>query len=117
MSINYPGVVKRTPLTRKTPLRAKPREGKAKGKRNPMPPGVADEVLRRDGYTCQARRFGLVHRCSGRLEIHHLRNRGMGGGGQQVHDLANLLTVCSWANHWVAEHPAEAEPLGLYVRH
>jgi hypothetical protein len=82
-----------------------------------MPPGTYEAVMERDGYQCQARVRGLEHRCSGGLTIHHLTNRGMGGGGAHVHDMANLLAVCDWANHWVAEHPRLAEELGLYVRH
>lgn len=87
-----------------------------KAKRNPMPAATAEAVLRRDGF-CQAHRYGFTHRCSGRLEVHHLRNRGMGGAGPGDNDMSNLLAVCSLANHWIAEHPAKAEELGLYVRH
>lgn len=90
---------------------------KRKAKRDPMPAETAAEVYRRDQSMCQAHAWGLAHRCMGKLEIHHFTNRQMGGGGARAHDLSNLLLVCSWANHWIAEHPRDAEALGLYRRH
>lgn len=100
--------MKRTPLKR-TPLKRRP-------KRNALSPETRELVLRRDGYGCQGR-YLVPHRCSGRIEIHHLRNRGMGGATADDNEPENLMAVCSWLNHWVAEHPAEAEAAGLYRRH
>lgn len=102
-----PGVPKkRTPLKR-TPL-------KSKGKRHPMPEGRYDEVLRRDQGRCQASLYGFAHRCEGPLEVHHKRNRGMGGSADpEIHALDNLLTLCRFAHRWVTEHPREAKELGL----
>lgn len=82
-----------------------------------MPEGRYEQVMFRDHGECQARTWGLDHRCSGPLTVHHLRNRGMGGAATSDNDLDNLLVVCDWANHWIAEHPRDAEALGLYRRH
>lgn len=79
-----------------------------------MPDGRYDEVMRRDAWTCQASLFGFVHRCAGPLEVHHMRNRGMGGSlDPAIHDLENLLVLCRASHQWVTEHPRDAKELGL----
>lgn len=84
---------------------------KRKPKRDPMPPELREEVLRRDGYGCQAR--GIAPgRCSYGLEVHHLLARGRGGR----HELDNLMALCPHHHHWVTDHPAEAAELGLNRR-
>jgi hypothetical protein len=87
---------------------------KRKAKRNPMPDGRWEETMHRDDWACQAHRMGHEHHCGGKLEVNHIRNRGMGGSSDPaVHDLDNLQVLCSTAHLWVTEHPVEAKKLGL----
>lgn len=81
-----------------------------------MPPEVREEVLRRDGYGCQAR--GIApERCDGPIEVHHIVGRGMGGSARrEIHDPANLMCACRRHHHWITNHPSEAEALGLARR-
>jgi hypothetical protein len=86
--------------------------------RNPMPAGRRDEVLSRDNWTCQARRFDpLIPRdCAGRLVVHHRRPKGVGGSGLSVHDVDNLVTLCDSHHRFVHEWPYRSYDSGLLVR-
>lgn len=93
------------------PLRRTPMRRKAK--KNPMPPGRWNEVMTRDQF-CQGPRHGLITRCEGPPEVHHLRNRGMGGSSDpEIHALANLMLLCQKHHRWVTEHPEDAKLMGL----
>lgn len=86
---------------------------KSKPKRNPMPEGRYDELMARDRQ-CQAPLHGAPGRCQGALEAHHVVNRGMGGSARpEIHDLTNLLALCSFHNQWVEDNPRQARTLGL----
>lgn len=110
--------MKRTPLKRTTPL--------ARGKRlTPRSAKREDEaaerfvvrafVFARDGHRCvlAGREAGpLTHpRCS-EPSVHHLRKSAQGGEYQPE----NLISLCTWANGAVEDHPDEAWRLGLVCR-
>ena len=81
-----------------------------------MPEGRWEEVLDRDG-DCQGPRRGAPERCGGKMEVHHLLPRGMGGTSDPaIHDLDNLMLLCSVHHAWVESHRAEAYELGLLKR-
>lgn len=111
-------LVKRSPMpNRRKPMNRggglKRTRMRSKPKRNPMPVGRHDEIIRRDRQ-CQAPLHGAPGRCWGRLEIHHKRNRGMGGSlDPAIHDAENLLALCSFHNGWVEDNPRHARELGL----
>jgi hypothetical protein len=111
--------VKRTPLTRKTPLRQKKPMDRS-GRVNPrskktiaeMPERarVRDEVLRRDrgkGLTpvdCQ------THAC----EVHELKR---GANRRECYlDPAKCVGLCRPCHTYVTEHPTEAREMGLALR-
>jgi hypothetical protein len=97
----YPTMIRRKPF-------------KTKPKKNPMPKGRWEEVMERDQWNCQGNLMGHPHRCGGKLEVNHIRNRGMGGSSDPaVHDLDNLQVLCSAAHQWVTTHPERAKELGL----
>lgn len=98
----------------------------------PEPPRLADfrdDVLRRDGYLCQAmvadrhlpglstqriaELTALVRevRCRRQLVVHHIEPGGMGRRRDDRMD--NLLTLCDEHHIWVHGHPREAKLLGL----
>jgi hypothetical protein len=98
--------MKRSGPIRRTRMKPKP-------KRNPMPEGRWEEVVARDRQ-CQAPLYGLGGFCGGKFEVNHIRNRGMGGSSDpHVHDLDNLMLLCSNHHQWVTEHPKLAKDLGL----
>jgi 5-methylcytosine-specific restriction endonuclease McrA len=105
--------VKRTPLQRRTPLRAI----KAKATRparatrsSPIPPDVAAQVRARDGGCVGRRVFGIpTAACVGGLHLHHIRRRSQGG----QHVAGNLVMLCASCHGWVHEHPRDAAMLGL----
>lgn len=51
--------------------------------------------------------------CHGRLTVHEVLPRGRGGS---ILDPANCMVLCEFHNGWVADHPKEAEALGLSKR-
>lgn len=113
--------MKRTPLTRRTPLRA--RTG-LKRSRKPLP---AKSARRTDGVLEAARRV-VRARSGGRCEagtpacpagwhdahhVHHTRRRR---GRPDDHDPAHLLHVCAAAHLWIHDHPARSYEAGWLVR-
>lgn len=105
--------MRRTPLTRKTPLR-----GTATLRRSPMKKGrskklavpkeIYADVIVRDGG-CVARRSVPEVTCYGRLDPHHVLRRSQ--GGQDTAD--NLVTLCRAHHDWVHANPASARQLQL----
>jgi hypothetical protein len=103
--------VKRTPLKRKTPLRAK--RGmvrvplRAKGRRSAGWNRSRQWTLDRAHGRCEA----LVHEdCTKRAEhVHHILMRSQGGSD----DPANLLACCHLCHHWIHHHPALSYRLGF----
>lgn len=63
--------------------------------------------------TCQAGEYGLVHECSGGIQVHHIQARKMGGSRRT--DLLKA-TLCGNAHAHVESYRAEARALGLLVR-
>ena len=73
-------------------------------------------------YECQpAALWPLLPPCWGRLEVHHVRARGMGRGrgdwvklpdGQIV---GNVVAACREHHEWCELHPAESRPVLLPV--
>lgn len=100
--------MKRSPLQRKTPLRAKSRP---KSKPRPVPADVYAEVVRRD-MGCVAQRLVPEVRCVGRLDPHHVLMRSQGGPDT----VDNLKTLCRAHHDWVHANPARSYELDLLRR-
>ena len=107
------------PLRRVTPLRSNStlststpikQVSARRRKRDANYPDARDAVFERAQGRCEA----LVSAsCSGRCEqVHHKRGRG----GDDPHDLGNLLGVCAPCHEWVETNRAEAYRLGFLVR-
>jgi hypothetical protein len=92
--------VKRTPLKRKTPLRAKITEPSELRKAKKI-------VKERSGGRCEAR---IPSVCTGRAtDAHHVKMRSRGG----KHDPGNLLDVCRHCHDWIDANPRSATQMGL----
>jgi len=93
--------MKRTPLKRRTPLRARGRRGAADAaaleKARPL-------VWTRDGGRCQ-RCGGALH--PARWDCHHIGRRRAG------HAIDNLLALCRRCHRWIHEHPTESREAGF----
>ncbi|MCK9496520.1 MAG: hypothetical protein M0R75_13630 [Dehalococcoidia bacterium] len=61
---------------------------------------------------CRGPRLCLPGRCWGRLDVHHVIPRGMGGGK----DYGVYATLCRAHHDWTETHRAEARALGLLMR-
>lgn len=93
--------MKRTPLTRKTPLVATTKTVREQGKRNPRPPRdtgpsttVRQLIKDRSGGCCE--RCGKT--ITGHYSIHHRKPRGMGGTRDpKANSPANLVLLCGSA--------------------
>lgn len=103
--------MKRSPLTRKTPLRSAGQPA-----RNTTVRAVSDRRRKRDaGYNaareairtrCADRCEAMATvRCTGRYEQAHHR---AGRGGSDPHRPDNLLAVCAPCHAWIHAHPADA---------
>lgn len=104
--------MKRTPLLRRTPLRATKRIPPYSSKRR----AASREYMReRFAYLeefpyCQIRR----PECTGRAtEIHHRLSRARGG---DLVDRANFVSACSSCHSYVTEHPRWAAEHGWLTR-
>jgi hypothetical protein len=88
--------------------------------RNPMPAGRHYEVVTRDRYTCQAPFWDweMSHReCAGRLVVHHLKPKGMGGSRDpQIHASSNLLSLCDRHHTHIHSHSTRSYETGLLIR-
>jgi hypothetical protein len=73
---------------------------------------VAAAVLERDGGLCQLRNTFGVPACFGPATPHHLVKQGQCGEDS----LENEVTLCSFHNGWVEDHPDHARALGLVRR-
>ena len=77
--------MRRTPLRRKVSMRrrrSRPRRGQV------VSPETIQEVREAAGHECE--RCGQWHE---RLEVHHIAERGM-GGGRRVDERWNLVSLC-----------------------
>lgn len=84
-------MVRRKPLKRSTPLRARRRRG----------------TVQVSGW-CAAALPG----CQGRaVHPHHRKRRSQGGDDSQ----RNVISVCASCHRWIHEHPAAAYSRGLLV--
>lgn len=114
--------MKRTPLTRKTPLRRGSSSlsvgKKARRDRNELA-AVRPLVLKRG---CEYRNYLTVRTellatlvsqppitCAGTLAAHHAVRRSQGGSN----DPTNLICLCSRHHNWVHMYPATSKELGL----
>lgn len=114
--------MKRTPLTRKTPLRAKSpwrpvrsplrRESSKRRAERTQRAAVVAEVLERDAGCVGASRVPWVA-CRGRLTAHEVAQRSTSPGSHLRPDLA--VALCSAHHDWVHDHIAEAREVGLIV--
>jgi hypothetical protein len=102
--------MKRTPLRRKTPLRARKR---LTATPRSVPPDVREAVLRRDGGCVAPGAFGIG--CGGPLDPHHRVTKGM-GGKRAPDTVDDLITLCRRHHDYVTEHPADAIAAGLSRR-
>jgi 5-methylcytosine-specific restriction endonuclease McrA len=92
--------MKRTPLKRKTPLRAKITEPDELRKAKKI-------VKERSGGRCEAR---IPSICTGRAsEVHHVKSRARGGS----HNPNQLLDCCSRCHFWITTNPRSATQMGL----
>lgn len=97
---------------KRSPMRSRPA-------RNPLPREQRDAALTRDGYQCQAERYGWITatRCTPGVQVHHIRGRGMGSSSDpSVHDLSNLVTLCPVHHAEVESRRADAYACGLAER-
>lgn len=106
--------MKRTPLKRKTPLRASfvPEALVVRAARaTAFPPEVQTLVQLRSGWRCErCDRLGVAH-------FHHRRPKGMGGTNLTwVQAAANAAHLCGPCHEWVHAHPAEAYATGWLIR-
>jgi hypothetical protein len=92
--------VKRSPIKRKTPLRAR--------KADPPELIKAKEIVRqRSGGRCEGR---IPSICIGRAaEVHHVKSRARGGD----HDPSNLKDLCTPCHRFVTENLRSATEMGL----
>jgi hypothetical protein len=87
--------------------------------RNPIPPGRWDEVMARDGGSCQVYAFAFPteQRCWGRVILHHRKPKGMGGTfDPAIHDMDNLVALCDRHHVEVHHRPTESYDCGLLIR-
>lgn len=110
--------MKRTPLKRGKPLARAKRLSPRSVKREAEAAErfiIRGFVFARDGHRCllAGREAGpLTHsRCS-EPSVHHLRKSAQGGEYQPW----NLVTLCTWANGAIEDHPDEAWRIGLVCR-
>ena len=94
--------LKRTPITRKTPMRNLGKSGKPpmvkarkRSESTHIPKAIRDAVLARDDWRCQ--RCGQdISNWYTPYSLQHRRPRGM-GGSKLLHTMANLVTLCGTA--------------------
>jgi hypothetical protein len=106
--------MKRSPLSRRTPLhnRARLRPTSAKRRREaPARRALVEAVKKRQDHRCLGAEVWPEIACAGRLEVDELAGRGVYPGGHL--DPENCQALCS--AHHRAKHafPAEAERRGL----
>ena len=129
--------MKRTPLTRRTPLRAKsglkrktrlrsmsPKRRRDQRTRSEM---VREELAKRElceagariyqyrlatyGQTNADRLNATAHSCAGlAIELHEPLTRARGGS---ILDPANTVAICRSCHNWIHDHPKGATELGL----
>lgn len=116
--------MKRTPLTRKTPLARVPFARKPpepttvarwpKQHRDEIPIRNQQRVKLRADYRCEACGTDLFHHAGG--ELHHRVPKGMGGRSHpERHSPANLLFLCHDCHRHVTENPRTAYGFGRLV--
>lgn len=111
--------MKRTPLSRKTPMRrgdsqlkrSRVKPKRATPRRRPAPRWSFDDWLDA-GPFLEARSGGVCEWCGkpGQLERHHRMRRRDGG-----ETFPNLLVLCSEDHAWAHAHPVKAREFGLIV--
>lgn len=114
--------MKRTPLTRKTPLRAKSpwrpvhtplrRESAKRRAERTQRAAVVAEVLERDGGCVGASRVPWVP-CRGRLAVHEIAQRSVVPGSHLRAELC--VALCASHHEWAHDHITEAREVGLIV--
>jgi 5-methylcytosine-specific restriction endonuclease McrA len=73
---------------------------------------VREAVFARDGYRCLLAGRRDVPPCAGYLTPHHLAKASQGG----AYVKEGLVTLCSFHNGWVEDHPNLAHEKGLVCR-
>jgi len=107
--------MKRSPLRRKTPLRAKSSITRTAMKvkpRRPMRPEFRQAVIKRD-TSCRAEALWRDVPCSGAAHIHHVLMRSQGGKDT----LEDCILVCSAHHEAIHANPERSYSLGLLRRH
>lgn len=102
------GPLKRTALKRKTPLKAMSAKRKASLSKRRR---TVQEVIERDKF-CQARDLVPDVACGGPLTGHEPLFRSRGGDPT---DPEQVIACCWIHNGWIADHPKEAEAVGLAI--
>ena len=102
-------MIRRSPITRRTPL--KRTALKRKPKRRAVPSDIYQQVLARD-MGCVGRAYLPFVQCYGRIDPHHVLRRSQ--GGQDTPD--NLISLCRAHHSFVHDHPQQSYDLGLLKR-
>ena len=100
--------MKRSPLRRRTPLKARRSAAFTKARREAVAAAAA-----RDGHTCVARHLAPHVPCGGPLDGHEPLTRGRGGDPL---DVDNIRTLCRSHHDFVHAHPEWAHSVGLLKR-
>lgn len=102
--------MKRSPLNRRTPLKAKTgvkAVSVKRRKRDAVYPEARASVHERADGRCEAM---ITERCTMRCEqVHHVRGRRV----ENPHALENLLGCCAPCHEFIHGHPEEARKHGL----
>lgn len=90
-----------------------------------LPPGRYEEIIARDRW-CQATAYGWTSGtpCRGKMIVHHMKVKGMGGTSDPtINDPANLVVLCGGVTGRDGHHgeihdnPRDAYACGLLIRH
>lgn len=100
--------MKRSPLRRRTPLKAGTKRLRAKPVSDARRDAVA-AVHARDRY-CQAERLVPQVACGGPLDVHEVKPRSQGGDPTNPD---HAILCCRRHHEWIGDYPREAHAVGL----
>lgn len=112
--------MKRTPLARRTPLKARAALARVPRPRRTRPADDIPQMNRfrvklRADFHCEACGLDMLNRLG--AEMHHRQPKGMGGRSHpDRHSPANLLFLCPNCHRDITNHPKAAYDMGHLVR-